>query len=241
MTTLLLIDDDAAIVELFATDLQRRLGAEVVIADSHLGLVAVLNPASPTIELALIDVSVPASAMGGLEGLNILRLQSPSTRLVLMTKLRLSDAHILRDACELFPIVTVVSKHSSISRQIDTIRQVIASGIAPSDPSFVTGVRSEPDKRSIADFTLLVGHVGHAKLWTALFADPDPTYRSLADSAGLKPNTIRNYRAQLLPELERHGLREPSMRDIAAFAQRCRPLIMPNVQRAIENSTAQRR
>jgi DNA-binding NarL/FixJ family response regulator len=243
MTRLLLIDDDAAIVELFAIELRRQLGTDVVTMDSHVGLAAALDPASPTIALALIDVSVPASALGGLEGLNILRLQSPNTRLVLMVKSRPGDEDILHDAWELFPIAAVVSKHSSISHQLSSIRQVIETGTAPSDPPILASLlrSGSSDGRSIGDFSLLVGHAGHAKLWRALFAGPDPTYRSLADSTGLKSNTIKNYRAQLLPELERHGLREPSMREIAAFAQRCRPLIVPHVQRALGNTTEQRR
>jgi hypothetical protein len=68
MPRLLLIDDGAAIVELFAMELQRRLGVDVVTVDSFGGLSDALDPDKPAIDVALIDLSVPASAQRALEG-----------------------------------------------------------------------------------------------------------------------------------------------------------------------------
>jgi len=83
------------------------------------------------------------------------------------------------------------------------------------------------ESRSLAAFDHLVIHVGHAKLWQALLDAPDGvSYRDVVLATGLRLNTVKNYRAQLLPELLNHRLDDPSLREMQAFANRCRPIFV---------------
>jgi hypothetical protein len=84
--------------------------------------------------------------------------------------------------------------------------------------------------RSLEGFGRLVQHRGHAKLWTAVLAcGPHAEYVDLSEFSGLRMNALRNYRAQLLPELSLHGLSNPPMRDLYEFVHRCRPFLAPYV------------
>jgi hypothetical protein len=47
----------------------------------------------------------------------------------------------------------------------------------------------------------------------------------------LKLNTLKNYRAQLVQELRAHGLDDPTLKEMQAFALRCRPFLAPYVDR----------
>jgi hypothetical protein len=38
---------------------------------------------------------------------------------------------------------------------------------------------------------------------------------------------VKNYRAQLLPDLVAHGLEDPTLREMRDFAIRCRPFLAP--------------
>ncbi|MEO5724887.1 MAG: hypothetical protein ABIQ39_09660, partial [Ilumatobacteraceae bacterium] len=60
------------------------------------------------------------------------------------------------------------------------------------------------------------------------------TYKALSDHSGLKLNTLKNYRQQLVFELgHHHGLRDPSLREMQSFAQRCNPFLKPYVDAAL--------
>jgi hypothetical protein len=84
-------------------------------------------------------------------------------------------------------------------------------------------------RRTIASFRDLVQHAGHAKLWTALWTTADPTYKQVSDLSGLKLNTVKNYRAQLVPGLVVYGLEDPTLRDMHDFATRCHAFLRPFV------------
>jgi hypothetical protein len=50
--------------------------------------------------------------------------------------------------------------------------------------------------------------------------------------SGLKLNTVKNYRAQLVPDLEMHGLRDPSLKEMGEFAQRCQSFLVPYLEQS---------
>ena len=112
------------------------------------------------------------------------------------------------------------------------IDQLIEGGVVPVDPllqSWLPPVRSP--WRTLDGFARLVQHRGHAKLWQAVLAcGPTAEYQDLASHSGLRLNALRNYRAQLLPELSMHGLHNPPMRDLYLFVVRCRPFLAPFVE-----------
>jgi hypothetical protein len=128
----------------------------------------------------------------------------------------------------LLPIATVISKSAPLAYQMSAIEQVVSRGTAPVDPAIQPLLPAQRSPlRTEAAFGALVQHAGHIKLWRALLATDEPTYKGLADAAGLKLNTVKNYRAQVLPELEVHGLRDPSLREMGEFAKRCRSFLVP--------------
>jgi hypothetical protein len=62
----------------------------------------------------------------------------------------------------------------------------------------------------------------------------EATYKALAASSGLKLNTLKNYRAQLVDELTVHGLIDPTLREMKRFAHRCWPFLEPAIESAIQ-------
>ena len=62
----------------------------------------------------------------------------------------------------------------------------------------------------------------------------DATYKNVADGTGLKLNTVKNYRTQLLTELKIHGMVDPSLREMQDFAWRCRAFLRPFVEESLE-------
>lgn len=231
MTRMLLLDDSAAVNELFADTLRQRLGVHVTTLAAVGDLEATLAD-HDTFFVAVVDLSFPEEELTGLDALLILHERSPSTLLVVITQGDSWVAGLLRDAWELLPIATVVAKTAPIDYQVELIRTVIEQGSAPPDPSVRPLLPATKSPwRSLDGFGRLVGHAGHAKLWQALCEVDEPTYRSLADHTGLRMNTIKNYRAQLLAELEHHGMHEPSMREMQHFARRCRPVLERHIAR----------
>jgi DNA-binding NarL/FixJ family response regulator len=224
----LLVDDAAAVTDLFGSVLERELGCEVTVT-ARPGEVAGLVDGGPPFDLAVVDLSFPQEEMNGLDALVAVHLHSPSTRLVILTQGDDWVADLMRDAWEALPLAGAVSKSTPTDGQIDLLRRVLRDGTAPPDPVLQPWLPRERSQwRRAEGFSRLVQHVGHAKLWQALIeADVEPTYRDLARATGLKLNTLKNYRAQLLGELALHGLDDPSMRDMQAFAKRCRPLLTP--------------
>lgn len=232
MTRILIVDDNASSLELIAQAITARLGYEVVLV-TEVGAVTPELCASPAVALALVDLSFRGTRQSGLDVLLRLSESSPSTRLVLFTQGDDSVAELMRDAWEALPLASAVSKSLPLDLLIDTIRRVVADGSAPPDPvlqPLLPAVRSP--WRSADGYRRLVHHAGHAKLWRALIdAGADPSYEELHRLSGLKVNTLRNYREQLVPELALHGMTNPTMRDMQAFAWRCGPLLAPHLVR----------
>jgi DNA-binding NarL/FixJ family response regulator len=235
---ILLLDDSAAVNDLFANVLRQELAVEIV----PMGSVGELEHAlglGHEYDIALVDLSFPEERRTGLEALLAIHLQLPATVLVVITQGDSYVAQLLRDVWELLPIATVISKAAPIAFQIDQLRHLIATGSAPVDPSVQLMLPLNRSRsRSLDGFQRLVGHVGHAKVWEALFVLPDNvSYRDVVSTTALRLNTVKNYRAQLLPELANHGLVDPSLREMRDFAMRCRPIL----QRCIDDVKAKAR
>jgi hypothetical protein len=54
----------------------------------------------------------------------------------------------------------------------------------------------------------------------------------VVERTGLRLNTVKNYRAQLVPDLELHGLRDPSLKEMGEFAQRCQSFLVPYLEQS---------
>ena len=232
MPHLLLVDDASALAELFADAIRARLGYEVsvVVALADVGDAMV---ALPHVDMALVDLSFPQERGSGLDALVEVHRHCPPMRLAIITQGDEWVARILRDAWELLPIATVISKSAPLAYQLMAIEQVMTVGSAPVDPAIQPLLPAHKSPyRTAASFRDLVQHGGHAKLWRALLATDDPTYKELADASGLKLNTVKNYRAQLVPDLEVHGLRDPSLKEMGEFAQRCRSFLVPYLEQS---------
>lgn len=233
MSTILLVDDAAALSELFAQAVSRELGVEVhtVVSLADVGD-ALDELGSP--DLALVDLSFPQERGSGLDALVEIHTRAPSTRLAIITQGDEWVAQVLRDAWELLPITTVISKSAPLTYQLEAIRAVLATGSAPPDPAIQPLLpKSRERRRRPEQFAALVQHAGHAKLWAALMDADEVSYKSLAEYSGLRLNTLKNYRAQLVGELAAHGLTDPTLREMRAFALRCEPFLRPYVDRAL--------
>lgn len=231
MATLLLVDDAAALAELFAAAVERELGHSVhtvvSLADVAASLALIDAP-----DLALVDLSFPQEKGTGIEALVQIHNGSPATKLAIITQGDEWVAEILRDAWDLLPITTVISKSAPLAYQLGAISQVLGSGSAPPDPAIQPLLPAQRNPlRTPERFARLVQHAGHAKLWSALHQCTDANYKSLADHSGLKLNTLKNYRAQLVDELLTHGLDDPTLQNMRRFAIRCWPFLEPHVSR----------
>lgn len=231
MTTILLIDDSAHVSELFAGAIRSELGYDVdsltspsELTDQYLS--------SHEIDVAVVDLSFGSETETGVDALLKLHQSSPSTKLTVLTQGDGWVGDLLRDAWEVLPLATVMSKSSSVKAQMKTIEQVVRHGSAPPDPVLQPLLPAEKSRwRTLEGFSRLVPHKGHAKLWAAVVAcGPQAEYQDLAAHSGLRLNALRNYRAQILPELALHGLENPPMRDLYLFARRCRPFLAPFVE-----------
>ena len=227
MTQVLLVDDASALAELFAEAITSRLGYDVTVAVS-LRDVEDIVAGLVHLDLALIDLSFPQEPGSGIDALDTVHRLHPEACLVIITQGDDWVAEMLRDAWELLPVATVISKSAPLAYQLDAIALVVNTGAAPVDPAIqpmLPAIRSP--FRTPSRFRYLVQHAGHVKLWSALIAAPVPSYREIADRSGLKLNTVKNYRTQLLLELAIHGLDDPSLREMQEFAQRCRVFLNP--------------
>jgi DNA-binding NarL/FixJ family response regulator len=233
VATILLVDDAAALAELFGRAIEKELGHTVHTVVSLADVGATLALAS-RIELALVDLSFPQEDGTGLEALVRIHEYSTDTRLAIITQGDEWVSEILRDAWELLPITTVISKSAPLAYQLGAINAVLTTGSAPPDPAIQPLLPNRRDTRRSPDrFHLLVQHAGHAKLWNSLIAVHDASYKAISDHSGLKLNTLKNYRAQLVGELGAHGLVDPSLRDMRSFARRCRPFLQPFIDSAL--------
>lgn len=227
MAQLLLVDDASALAELFAGAVEAKLGHQCAIAVSLADVDERLKQLD-SLDLAIVDLSFPQENGSGLDALAEIHRKCPLAKLAIITQGDEWVAELLRDAWELLPISTVISKSAPLAYQLGAIACVIDHGSAPVDPAiqpFLPALRS--GYRNAARFGALVQHAGHAKLWRALLATREPTYKQVADLSGLRLNTVKNYRAQLLPELAIHGLQDPTLRQMRDFAARCRPFLLP--------------
>lgn len=233
MANILLVDDAAALAELFGKAVQQELGHTVFTVISLADVAASLALAGK-IDLALVDLSFPQEDGTGLEALVRIHQYSEGTRLAIITQGDEWVADILRDAWELLPITTAISKSAPLAYQLQAIQQVLTTGSAPPDPAIkpLLPSRRNPD-RTPDCFRRLVQHGGHAKLWTALAQVDNVSYKALSDASGLKLNTLKNYRAQLIDELAIHGLIDPTLQEMHRFAKRCWPFLAPFVNAAV--------
>lgn len=232
MARILLVDDAASLARLFADEVSHSLGHEVLVVNALGDVDAVLGSlADRSIDLALVDLSFPKERATGLDALAGIHRASPTTLLVVLTQGDEWVAETLRDAWELLPLATVMSKSAPLEVQLRTIELVLSTGTAAPDPAVQPLLPAgRPGRRQHTDFGRLVHHLGHAKVWSALLeSDGEVTYRTIARSTGLKLNTIKNYRAQLLPELAAHGLPDASLREMQTFATRCRAFLLPHL------------
>lgn len=230
MSRILLVDDAAALAELFGRAIERQGGHHVDVVVALADVPAQIDGTEPY-DLALVDLSFPQEPGSGLDALVHISRSCPSTRLAIITQGDEWVASLLLGAWELLPISTVISKSAPIDYQMAAIDAVLAHGSAPPDPAIQPLL---PDRRrslrSAERFARLVQHAGHSKLWSALHDLPEPTYKSMADRTGLKLNTLKNYRAQLIDELKLHGLNDPTLRDMHLFAVRCWAFLEPFVR-----------
>ncbi|MEM8619428.1 MAG: response regulator [Actinomycetota bacterium] len=238
MTRVLMIDDATALTELFAQAIADDLGCDVVTGNHPDDAARILADGGAAIDVALVDLSFPGYEGYGIEALAEIDDTSPDTRLVIITHGDQWVAEVLRDAWELLPVVTVISKSAPLDLQLATIRGVLDEGTAPIDPAIRPLLPAERNPaRTPESFRRLVPHAGHAKLWAALLATAgEVTLHSVASTAELKPNTIKNYRDALYPELELHGLVRPNLAQMRSFAFRCRPFLQPHIDCALGRS-----
>lgn len=233
MTRMLLVEDAAALAELFSAKLAERFDADV---DVCVAVVDVeLFVREEHYDLALVDLSFPQEHASGLDALAEIHSMSPGTKLTIMTQGDAWVGEILRDAWDLLPIATVISKTAPLSYQFEMVEQVLLHGRTDVDPAIKPLLPSRPNpNRTIERFSDLIQHQGHAKVWNVLMDRRfDATYKNVADATGLKLNTVKNYRTQLLNELRLHGLEDPSLREMQDFAWRCRAFLKPHVDRSL--------
>lgn len=232
MASILLVDDAAALAELFGRAIEHELGHTVHTVVS-LSEVAASLALVGDLDLALVDLSFPQEDGTGLEALVRIHQHSRTTKLAVITQGDEWVAEILRDAWELLPITTVISKSAPLAYQLQAIETVLTTGSAPPDPAIQPLLPSRrASTRTPERFSRLVQHAGHAKLWQSLVAVDDANYKAMSDRSGLKLNTLKNYRAQLVDELEEHGLHDPTLRDMRRFAKRCWPFLEPYISAA---------
>ena len=239
MARILVVDDAAALAELFANELTRHRGHEVTVVDAVARVASTLAAAGP-FDLALVDLSFPHESASGVDALATVHLTHPDTLLAIITQGDRWVAEPMRLAWDLLPITTVVSKGAPLEHQLAAIDEVLEAGSAPPDPALQPLLPRGPSgSRSLDDFARLVHHFGHVKLWRALLELADEaTYRAIAEATGLKLNTIKNYRAQLVPALAEHGLSDASLREMQEFAQRSRVFLEPHLARHHDTTSA---
>ncbi|HUF98930.1 MAG TPA: hypothetical protein VMM60_12445 [Ilumatobacter sp.] len=233
VSSILLVEDAAALAELFSAALTARLGHTVevcvAVADVELAL------GKGTYDLAIVDLSFPQEAATGLDALVEIHVASPTTKLAIMTQGDGWVGGILRDAWDLLPLATIISKTAPLDYQLAMIQQVLDEGSSPVDPAIQPLIPTHRNPvRTRERFARLIQHQGHAKVWNVLMdRDFDATYKNVADATGLKLNTVKNYRTQLLPELRVHGMDDPSLREMQEFAWRCRAFLRPHVVKTL--------
>jgi DNA-binding NarL/FixJ family response regulator len=238
MSSLLLVEDAAALAELFGDVLRSRQGHDVQVCFAVEDVELMLD--GRRYDLAIVDLSFPQERATGLDALVEIHTAQPTTKLAIMTQGDGWVGDLLRDAWDLLPISSIISKTAPLDYQLDMITEVLAGGPVTVDPAIQPLIPAHRNPlRTPERFGRLIQHQGHAKLWNALLQrDLDATYKHVADATGLKLNTVKNYRSQLLGELSVHGLDDPSLREMREFAWRCRAFLRPHVTDALGSSAA---
>lgn len=241
MTTALMVDDTVVTYDLMARVIREDLGWEVTTLGAPEAAIRQAE-AGARYDVAIIDLSFPASELNGLDVLISLHEHDPSCRLIVYTDGDQQVAELMRDAWEALPLATMLSKSTPLEVFLRRLRSVAEAGTAPIDPVVQPLLPAERSQwRSLEGYGRLVAHAGHAKLWRALIdLDEEPSYQQIADYTGLKRDTVRNYRSELLEELSLHYLEQPKMRQMQRFAKRCRPLLDPYIRRRLSGEVADR-
>lgn len=229
MPKILLVDDSAHARELFADAIRSQLEFEVVTCRSPREVTAEFLVGSQC-DVVVSDLSFAGEHLHGADVFMVARSLGKLPRIVALTDADGWSAELLRDVWDVLRPEGVVCKASPVRAQLQSIAEVARYGETEVDPlllPLLPPVRSP--WRSLEGFGRLVQHRGHAKLWVSVLAcGPHAEYVDLSEHSGLRPNALRNYRAQLLPELSLHGLSNPPMRDLYDFIHRCRPFIAPH-------------
>jgi DNA-binding NarL/FixJ family response regulator len=249
---ILLVDDAASLIDLFGRAITLELGHEVTVINS-VAQVARLwdgpkrktstarSPRSAAtqrsaerthdhrFDLAIVDLAFPAENDTGLSALYEIQKRSPQTRLGILTQGDNWTEAILRDAWDLMPIKLILSKSAGLQFQLSQIQSVLIRGHVEVDPGLRVLLPAHRNRwRTPHNFSRLILHQGHVKMWRALLEIGEfPTYIAVAEHSGLSVNTVKNYRAQLLGELALHGVRSPGLSEMGEFAQRCRAFLLP--------------
>lgn len=234
MAHVLLVDDAQAFAELMAQALTSALDCRVTVERDP----AVVTPsyaADHRFDAAMVDLSFSNSHLSGLDVLLALDRGAPSTKLVILTQGDEWVADLLRMAWEAVPVASALSKNAPVRTIATTLDTVLTTGAAAVDPVLAPLLPSaRSPRRTAEEFGRLVRHKGHAKMWKALIeCDGDPSYAQLRAATGLRINTLRNYREQVVSELAFHGLHSPTMREICDFAHLARPLLLPHVEQRL--------
>lgn len=231
LTTVLVIDDAKGAAELFADALEKRLGVDV---RSCFDAAAVTGEFAREVaaDLALVDLTFPGQGpRNGADALRVLGEASPATVLAVLTRADPGVHDLLRDVWGVLPISGMISKNGSVEQQLSMVERLLNGESPVIDAELARFVTERSSTRTLETYARLVGHAGHAKLWRALMEfERPPTYGELAARTGLAVNSLRNYRSQILPELRPHGLVDPPLRDLHAFARRSGPFLRPHVE-----------
>ena len=230
MARILLVDDSAHAHELFADAMRSALGCEVVTCrsprDATGGLLAEAGP-----DVVVSDLSFAGEHLHGADVFMAARALPVPPPIVALTDGDGWSADLLRDVWDVLGPEGVVCSRSPVEAQLRAIGEVARTGSCKVDPLLAPLLPTARSPwRTLGAFGRLVQHRGHAKLWSAVLAcGPQAEYQDLSEHSGLRPNALRNYRSQLLPELSLHGLSNPPMRDLYDFVRRCRPFLAPCV------------
>ncbi|MCC6434076.1 MAG: response regulator transcription factor [Acidimicrobiales bacterium] len=227
-----IVDDETVVTELVADRLREQLGVDVSTYSSVGDFQLALGAERTGFDIVVADLSFPREPRSGLDAVLAAYLADHGTAVVLYSDSDGSAASQLRDVWEAVPLAGVVSKGSPVAALLETVRRVLAGESAIVDPLVAALLPSQRSPfRTFEAYAGLVPHAGHAKLWRALVDGPDdPSYKQLQHATGLRINTLRNYRNDLLPSLRLHGLDNPTIKDMQHFARRVRALLIPHVR-----------
>ena len=236
MSKIVLIDREQVLVELLGNQLSCRGYSVTTLTDASAADLTAREMVHEPPAVIVVDLEFPDSRQNGLDALVAFDRWCPESPVLLFTNGDHRSAHLIAAAWEAIGPVGAISKGSPSERLLDAIESVLATGSATIDPSlrqFVPVRRSS--RRTAASYSRLVPHGGHAKMWRALLElESPPSYREVAEHAGLAVSTVRTYRDDLKLELEVHGVGSPSLVEMYQFAQAVRPLLRPVVDSRLQ-------